>query len=224
VPTLLVATRSTGKMAEIRRILGEVPGIRVLGLDEAGMPPSVEEEDLEPYESFEENALSKAEYFSTKTGLPAVADDSGIEVEALEGAPGVRSKRFAPPAYGRGRSRDEANNRYLLERLRGVPTERRGARYVCVAALVGPAGMRIVTRGEAPGCIIDTPRGTGGFGYDPHMYDPALGKTFAEMTPREKDRRSHRGHAFRALAVELRARLDGPGSRHGGSDPGVPSP
>jgi len=216
-------------MREIRRILDEVAGLEVLSLDDAGIDHAPEEERLEPYPSFEENALSKARHFHELSGLATVADDSGIQVDALGGAPGVRSKRFASdsgvaPADLEGRDLDDANNRHLVSSLRDVDPADRTARYVCVAVLLDEGRPALTLRGEAPGVIVDEAHGSAGFGYDPHMYDPALGKTFAEMTPREKDRRSHRGHAFRALAVELRARLDGPGSRHGGSDPGVPSP
>lgn len=202
-PELLVATRSAGKMREIRRILAAVPGLRVLDLDEAGIPVSAEEDHLEPHDTFEENARSKARYFHRLSGLPTVADDSGIEVDALGGAPGVRSKRFAPAAGLTGHAQDEANNRHLVDRLRDVPLEARTARYVCVAALVDGSGRAWVTRGEAAGRIVDEPRGTGGFGYDPHVYVPELGRTFAELSPEEKDARSHRGAAFRALAAAL---------------------
>lgn len=205
VEELLVATRSVGKMREIRRILGSVGELRVLSLDDAGIAPSPEEEDLEPYDTFEENARSKARYFATKTGLPTVADDSGIVVDALEGAPGVRSKRFAPAAEAEELGQDEANNRHLLARLEGVAPEQRTARYVCVAVLVDGSGHELVTRGTAEGRVLDEPRGEGGFGYDPHVLVPELDRTFAELSPEEKDARSHRGAAFRALARRLRS-------------------
>jgi XTP/dITP diphosphohydrolase len=200
---LLVATRSADKLREIRRILSVVPGLRVLDLDEAGIPPSPDEDDLEPYDTFEENARSKAYYFHRRSDLPTVADDSGIEVDALGGAPGVRSKRFAPGVRAGGLAQDQANNRYLVERLKGVSEQARTARYVCVAVLVDGRGHEVVVRGEAEGRILDEPRGDGGFGYDPHVFVPELGRTFAELTPEEKDARSHRGAAFRALAGVL---------------------
>lgn len=219
-------------MREIRRILADVPGLVVRDLDEVGVGWDPAEEDLEPHETFEANALSKARYFADRSGLATVADDSGIEVDALGGAPGVRTKRFAqdggaaPPSL-EGQALDDANNRHLVMRLASVPPEDRTARYVCVAVLVPPADPvvasradpvvastadpigassadPVVVRGEAPGVIVDTPAGSGGFGYDPHVFDPALGRTFAEMTPAEKDGRSHRGRAFRALAEVLR--------------------
>lgn len=212
---ILIATRSAGKLREIRRILAEVDGLEVLGLDDAGIRYDPEEDGLEPYHSFEENALSKARYFHQKAGLPTVADDSGIEVDALDGAPGVRSKRFAPDAAVdgdglEGDALDDANNRHLVASLQGVPPGERTARYVCVAVLLEDGRPPLTIRGEAPGVVVDEPSGSGGFGYDPHVFDPSLGKTFAEMTAEEKDARSHRGHAFRSLAAELTRRLGGP--------------
>jgi XTP/dITP diphosphohydrolase len=203
---LLVATRSRHKVAEIREILADVPHLELLDLQDAGVPETEEEAHLEPHETFEENAISKARYFCEVTGLPTVADDSGIEVRALGGAPGVRSKRFAPDEGLEGLARDRANNRYLLERLRSLGTADRRARYVCAAAMVEDGLPPLVLRGEAPGLIIDEPRGAGGFGYDAHVLDPELGVTFAEMSAADKNRRSHRAKAFAALAEKLRAR------------------
>lgn len=204
---LLLATRSVHKAGEIRRILSPVPDLELVSLDEAGVPETPEEEGLEPHDTFEANARSKAAWFQARTGLPTVADDSGLEVDALEGAPGVRSKRFAPlPADVEGEARDRANNEHLLERLEGVPPGRRGARYVCVAVLDAGEAHARAFRGEAPGEILEAPRGTGGFGYDPLFHDPELGRTFAEIPPAEKNARSHRGRAFRALAEHLRER------------------
>lgn len=201
---LLVATRSAGKMREIRRILGAVDGLEVLDLDGAGIAYDPAEEELEPYETFEENALSKARWFQARSGLSTVADDSGLEVDALGGAPGVQTKRFAPDRGLEGQALDDANNAHLVATLAAVPPEERTARYVCVAALlVGDEAPRFF-RGEAGGVVIDRPRGEGGFGYDPHMLDPESRLTFAEMTPKAKDARSHRGAAFRALAEHLR--------------------
>lgn len=197
---LVVATRSAHKLAEIKAILVGVPDVRVLGLDEAGVAETPEEDDLEPFETFEENALSKARHFFRRTGRPTVADDSGLEVEALGWGPGVRTKRFAPAQHLEGEALDRANVAHLLERLGGLAPERRRARYVCVAALVTEDGERVF-RGEARGWILDQRKGTGGFGYDPVFVDPELGVTFAELEPAEKDARSHRGKAFRALAA-----------------------
>jgi len=200
---LLVATRSAHKMAEIRIILQAVPDLRVLDLDQARVVYDPAEDDLEPYETFEENAVSKARYFQELSGLPTVADDSGIEVDALDGAPGVRSKRFAPERGLEGEERDRANNTHLLELLGERPAEERTARYVCVAALALGGGEITTLRGEAPGWIAMGPKGQGGFGYDPLFVDPELARTFGEISPEEKHARSHRGRAFRALAAHL---------------------
>lgn len=200
---LVVATRSQAKLAEIRRILGEGPELHVLDLDEAGVPPDPAEEHLEPHDTFEENALSKARHFHALTGLPTVADDSGLEVDALAGAPGVRSKRFAPEEGLEGKALDQANNRHLLRLLEGVPHAERGARYVCTAVLVDGDAPPLVRRGEVSGVIAEQPRGAGGFGYDPLFLVPSLGKTFAEISMQEKNAMSHRGRAFQALALAL---------------------
>jgi XTP/dITP diphosphohydrolase len=201
---LVLATRSTHKIKEIRTILEVVPDLRVLDLTEAGVPYDVAEEDLEPYDTFEENAASKAAYFQKITGVPTVADDSGIEIDLLGGAPGVRSKRFAPDQGLSGLPLDEANNQHLLASLGDAPPKERTGRYVCVAVLNrGDPDDLTLVRGEAPGVILDAPRGTGGFGYDPLFFDEKLGRTFAEIAPEEKNARSHRGKAFRALAERL---------------------
>jgi XTP/dITP diphosphohydrolase len=204
---LLLATRSPHKIEEIRAILGDVPGIELLDLDGARIPASPAEDDLEPYNTFEENARSKASYFQRVSGLPTVADDSGLEVDALRGRPGVRSRRFAPlPETAVRDEQDEANNRHLLALLAGVELTRRTARYICVAALVEGEGRESLFRGMAEGVILEHSRGTGGFGYDPLFREISLGRTFGEVSAREKHSRSHRGEAFRALAAHLRAR------------------
>jgi len=200
---VLVATRSAHKLGEIRRILGGAPGLQLLAPDEAGLPPVPEEEGIEIHETFEENALAKARWFRERTGMTVLADDSGLVVDALGGAPGVRSRRFAPLGHP-GEGVDEANNRYLLERLQGVPPVERTARFVCVAVLdAGAGGGPLVVRGEAEGRILDAPAGEGGFGYDPLFFDPELGLTFAELSGEEKDARSHRGKSFSELARRL---------------------
>jgi XTP/dITP diphosphohydrolase len=205
---LLVATRSRHKMEEIRRILSGVPGLELLSMDDAGIEAHSAEEELEPHETFEANARSKARYFQARSGLPTVADDSGLEVDALGGAPGVRTKRFAPvPAETPDDLRDRANNQHLLQRLEEAPIEARRARYVCVVALDEGGPDRPVTlRGEAEGVIALSPTGRGGFGYDPLFLDPELGRTFAEISAEEKNARSHRGRAFRKLASYLQER------------------
>ncbi len=199
---LLVATRSPHKMAEIRDILSSVPALRVLDLDEVGVPYTAAEETLEPYETFEENAVSKAQYFHDISAIPTLADDSGIEVDALDGAPGVRSKRFAPDQGLAGEERDRANNTYLLRLLGHQPLAERAARYVCVAALARGENVTTV-RGEAHGLIAMSPTGEEGFGYDSLFLDPELDRTFGEISPAEKHARSHRGRALRALARQL---------------------
>ena len=201
---LVLATRSTHKIKEIRRILEVVPHLRVLDLTEAGVRYDAAEEDLEPYDTFEENAASKASYFQRITGLPTVADDSGIEIDLLGGAPGVRSKRFAPDQGLVDLALDQANNEYLLASLGDAPLTERTGHYVCVALLNrGDPDDVTVVRGEAHGLILNAPQGSGGFGYDPLFLDEELGKTFAEIAPEEKNARSHRGKAFRALAARL---------------------
>ena len=204
---LLVATRSLHKIAEIRALLGHVAGLELLDLDGIGVPADPAEDELEPYDTFEENARSKAAYFQRLSGLPTVADDSGIEIDALGGKPGVRSRRFAPIPETAGREeQDEANNRHLLALLAGVEAAQRTARYVCVAALVEGGGRDSLFRGTAEGVILEHPRGRAGFGYDPLFREIGLGRTFAEVDAQEKDARSHRGEAFRALAAHLQAR------------------
>jgi len=205
---LLVATRSAHKMVEIRQILAEVPDLEVLSLNDVGVEPAPEEEGLEPHDTFLENARSKARYFQRKSGLPTVADDSGLEVDVLDGRPGVRSKRFAQDDGAAdqaldGQPRDDANNRHLVRLLAEVPPEDRTARYVCVAVLLD-GEREVAVRGEAEGRVVEEPRGRGGFGYDPYILVPDLGVTYAELDADAKNARSHRGRAFRALAERLR--------------------
>jgi XTP/dITP diphosphohydrolase len=205
-PRLLLATRSVDKAREIREILRAAgAGVELQSLDQARVHWSEAEERLERFDSFEANARAKAEYFAKLTGLPVVADDSGIEVLSLGGAPGVRSKRFAPE-YGRleGKPLDAANNAELLRRLLGADEKRRRACYVCVAVLVRrPTAAPEAYTGRCWGRILTEPKGAGGFGYDPLFYHEALGKTFGEATSEEKQTLSHRGEAFRLLAARL---------------------
>lgn len=198
-----MATRSAHKLAEIRAILAGVPALELVDLDGAGVPESEGEAHLERFDSFEANAVAKARYFAARSGLAALADDSGLVVDALGGEPGVRSRRFAGEDDLAPRARDRRNNEYLLERLRGTPLRERTARYVCVAAVAFPNGEVHTFRGVAEGLILDAPRGTGGFGYDPLFYDLESGRTFAELTAAEKNRRSHRGKALRAVTEFL---------------------
>jgi len=199
---LLVATRSAGKQREIRRIL-EPAGFEVVFPDEVGLWESELETTLETAETFEGNARRKAEHFARLSGLPTVADDSGLEVFSLGGDPGVRSRRFAG-AEGSPDAVDAANNAELLRRLRGASEGRRRARYRCVLVFLRePSAVPGVFEGVAGGRILEEPSGTGGFGYDPLFYSDELGKTFGEATAEEKDRVSHRGRALRALTAAL---------------------
>lgn len=209
LPRVLVATRSPHKLAEIREILGDLP-IEFLSLDELGVEPRPEEEGIERYATFRENALAKARYFHARVGLATLADDSGLCVDGLEGGPGVRTKRFAPEHLAARFGRDEANNRWLLERLRDVPPEGRRAEYRCaIAALGGGAPEPFVTEGRVAGRIARTPRGEGGFGYDPLFVLPSHGRSFAELPWAVKRDRSHRARALRGLRPWLEALVAG---------------
>jgi XTP/dITP diphosphohydrolase len=201
---LLVATRNAGKVREIREILAGYPELEIVGLGDLGIGETEEEDALEVFETFEENALAKARYFAAKAGERTLADDSGICVDALGGAPGVRSRRFAGEDEARGLKQDEANNRHLLRLLDGLPPERRGAHYVCAAAVAEPGGREDVFVGTCDGVLLDAPRGTGGFGYDPLFWLPDEGMTFGELPPERKNAVSHRGRAVRAAADSLR--------------------
>ena len=201
---LLIATRSEGKQREARRLLG-VAGVEPVFPDDLGLPEAPQEAALELGDSFAANARAKAEYFVRRTGLPTVADDSGLEVLSLGGAPGVRSKRFAAVSDRvTGAALDAANNAELLRRLEGAPPPRRRARYRCVLAYYPSASAAPELFAEScAGSILDHPRGKAGFGYDPLFLSDDLGKTFAEADPDEKDRVSHRGRAFRLLLGHL---------------------
>lgn len=205
---LLVATRSADKLREIRQILAAHAGLEVIDLREAGIPESPDEDAIEAFDSFEENALAKARWFAALSPLPVLADDSGLCVDALGGAPGVRSKRFSGRSDLRGAELDGANNALLLKRLEGVPEAERTGRYVCAAALVLPGGRERVSIGTCEGVILEAPRGSGGFGYDPLFLVPEAGATFGELSAADKDRLSHRGKAVRAAGEWLARALD----------------
>lgn len=210
---VLVATRSGHKLREIRQILAEVGEVELVDLDQAEVAREPEEESIERYDTFRDNALAKARYYAARTGLRTVADDSGICVDALGGEPGVRSKRFSGRTDLEGEALDAANNALLLQRLRGVPRDRRGAHYICVAAVVDPrTGDEEVFEGRCDGEILEAERGAGGFGYDPLFYVPAEGTSFGELEPARKNEVSHRARAFRAAAPALADRA----SRTGG--------
>jgi XTP/dITP diphosphohydrolase len=189
---VLLASRNAKKLEELRRILVRAAGpVDLIGLDDVPAYQEVPETGL----TFGENALLKAREGMQRTGLPTVADDSGLAVDALGGAPGVFSARWA----GR-HGDDEANLRLLLGQLADVPDEHRGAAFVCAAALVLPGGKEHLVDGRQAGALTRAPRGSGGFGYDPIFVGDGQSRTNAELTPEEKDAVSHRGQAFRALA------------------------
>ena len=199
---LLLATRSEGKLREIRPIFAAA-GLTLVSLDDLEIEESDEEGELERYSTFEENALSKARYFyEVSGGIPTVADDSGLEVNALGGQPGVRSKRWSGRDDLKGAALDNANNRTLVASLDGMTDT--SARYVCVAAYVA-VGWELTARGETLGTIVRAARGTGGFGYDPYFLSADLGRTFGETTAAEKEGVSHRGRAFRDLLSRIKS-------------------
>ena len=202
VEPLLIATRSAGKLRELRELFGR-SDIAIVDLTEAGIAPSEAEETLETADTFEENALAKARYFARVARRAVVADDSGLEVDALGGRPGVRSKRWSGRTDLTGAALDAANNARLVEELRDLTS--RAARYVCVAALVD-GEVEQTFRGTTSGVILDEPRGGEGFGYDPYFFSDELQRTFGEASLVEKERVSHRGRAFRALVGALAPR------------------
>ncbi|MBI2935342.1 MAG: XTP/dITP diphosphatase [Chloroflexi bacterium] len=193
---LLLATQNPGKVRELGQLLSEAP-YQLVSLDAVGLTGDV----AETAETLEENALLKARTYAHLSGLLTVADDSGLEVEALGGEPGPLSKRYA----GLDAS-DEQRVQYLLSKLMGVPRERRRARFRCVIALVSPGGEAITVEGVCDGMIALEPHGKTGFGYDPIFFLPELGRTMAELSPAEKNRISHRGKAARKLLELLRQR------------------
>jgi len=205
---LLVATRSLGKTREIRQLLA-VPELQVAFPDELGLERLPEEDDLEQTDSYVGNAVAKARHFAQRSGLPTVADDSGLEVDALGGAPGVHSARFAleQGSVVHGQSLDEANNALLLTRLADVPPEQRTARYRCVVAyLAGPGETAEIVEAMCEGRVLPELRGSGGFGYDPLFFSEDLQRGFGEVPAETKHHVSHRGRAFRALIEVLQRR------------------
>jgi XTP/dITP diphosphohydrolase len=208
VSQVLVATRSGHKLGEIRQILAGFPRLELVDLREAGIPESAEEDAVEAFDTFEENALAKARHFAERSGLPVLADDSGLCVDALGGAPGVRSKRFSGRSDLSGEELDRANNALLLERLQGTPQGERTGRYVCAAAMVLPGGEERVFAGTCEGTILAEPRGEGGFGYDPLFWIPAESAAVGELPPERKNELSHRGKAIRAAGEWLAQQLD----------------
>jgi XTP/dITP diphosphohydrolase len=198
---LWCATGNAGKLREFRRAAAEA-GIEIEGLPDFKRIP----ECVEDGATFAENAILKARHYAPYAPGPVFADDSGLVVDALDGAPGVYSARFAGP-----HATDEENNRLLLERLRGVANQR--ARFVCVIALVEGGEVRGLYEGAVEGEMLDAPRGAGGFGYDPLFYYPPFGCTFGEATQQQKLAVSHRGQAFRKMLREATRRTEAPAER-----------
>ncbi|MDP9089547.1 MAG: RdgB/HAM1 family non-canonical purine NTP pyrophosphatase [Pseudomonadota bacterium] len=194
---LIVATANSGKLREFRTLLAGLP-FELTSLAERGLP-SPDETGL----SFVANALLKARHAARLSGSAAVADDSGIEVDVLGGAPGILSARYAGVSGD-----DAANNAKLMHALDGLPPDRRRARYRCALVfLEAEHAVPLVTEGSWEGVLLEAPRGSGGFGYDPYFWLPELGKTAAELSPEEKNRLSHRGKAMQALRELLRGRF-----------------
>lgn len=199
--TYLLATRSHGKLRELRDLFN-AHGIDVIDLAQAGIPESPDEETIEAWDTFEENALAKAQYFHLRSGLPTFADDSGLVVAILGGRPGVRSKRWSGRTDLSDAALDAANNDLLHAEVRrhgGFPSP---AEYVCAAAYAD-AETTLVRTGRTGGVIVDHATGDGGFGYDPYFLSDELGKTFGDSTVTEKRAVSHRGRAFRVLLDAL---------------------
>jgi XTP/dITP diphosphohydrolase len=197
---ILIATSNAGKLRDFAGAAARF-GVEISGIPDFSSLPAVVEDGL----TFEANARKKAEAYSRYVPREiVVADDSGLEIDALNGAPGVHSARYAAPDLQNkepheadANTDDEANNVRVLRELKDVPPEKRTGRFVCVLAAARDGETLATFRGTAGGIILDAPRGTNGFGYDPLFYFPAIGKTFAELSPEEKSKYSHRGAAFR---------------------------
>lgn len=190
---LLMATRNSGKLAELKNVLARLP-VEICSLEDVPGLWTLEETGA----TFCENALQKARVAAQFSGLLTLADDSGLEVDALGGQPGIYSARFA------GEQADDAqNNAKLLQLMQGLAPEKRTARFICCLAVVSPDGREKTILGRCEGYILQELRGSGGFGYDPLFYLPALKKTFAELTLEEKEKISHRGRALRSAAAIL---------------------
>lgn len=198
--TLVMATRNAGKVREMAELLRDLK-VRLLSLNDFPELPEIPEDGA----TFADNAAAKAQAVARLTGLPALADDSGLEVAALGGRPGVFSARYAQDRTGGKTPSDEDNWRKLLDELRDVPPEERQARFVCEIALARPNGRLVTTRGELAGTIALEPRGTRGFGYDPVFWVPEYQATVAELDPAVKNRISHRGRALKKLKDILAA-------------------
>ncbi|MBI5762361.1 MAG: RdgB/HAM1 family non-canonical purine NTP pyrophosphatase [Planctomycetes bacterium] len=200
---ILIATNNPAKVREIIAVLNDgATGVEWRSLADLGKEIP---EPIEDGATFAENAALKARYYSNAAGMWALADDSGLEVDALNGEPGVHSAYYARNVADRPRAeRDAANNAKLIASLKGVPPEKRTARFRCYLALADADRIITTAEGSVEGVIIDAPRGTGGFGYDPHFFIPEMGKTTAELSSPEKNQISHRGRALRDLKSRLR--------------------
>jgi XTP/dITP diphosphohydrolase len=199
--TVILGTRSPGKLREIKELLNDLP-LHLISLGQVGEIPEAAEDG----ETFAANARKKALHYARATGQWCLGDDSGLVVDALNGAPGVRSARYAGNRCAPNSDREtitEANNARLLEELKNVPDEKRTARFICHLVLADPQSVLIETSGTVEGRIAHHPRGTSGFGYDPLFVIPELRRTAAELTPEEKNRISHRGKAVRRLKTLL---------------------
>lgn len=191
---IVVATHNKGKIREFKAALAEI-GVEAVGIGELVNVP----EPVEDGNTFAANARIKAQYYMKACGLPCLADDSGLEVDALGGAPGVYSARYAGE-----QATDEDNNKKLLQALKTVPADKRTGRYVAALVLAYPDGHELTAAGYCEGVIIDEARGEGGFGYDPYFYVPRLGHTMAELPLSEKNAISHRGLALKKLVALLK--------------------
>ncbi len=191
ISVIVLATRNTGKVREFRELIKDFP-VEIKSLSDFGPIPEVEEDGR----TFEENAYKKALFTAKVLGLPAIADDSGLEVEALDGAPGVYSARYAGE-----NATDRENATKLLQEMKGVANRR--AAFTCVLSVAVPSGPALTYEGRCEGIILEEPRGENGFGYDPVFFYPPLGKSFAEIPMAEKNKVSHRGLALAELAREL---------------------
>jgi XTP/dITP diphosphohydrolase len=196
---LLVATRSAGKLRELAPLI-RAAGFHPVTLDAAGIAETAHEGAIEMHDTFEANALAKARHFHASSGIPTLADDSGLCVDALGGRPGVHSRRWSGRTDLRGQAQDDANNAMLLAAL--PPGAPRGAAYVCAAAYVDDE-REVVRLGTVRGRILDAARGAGGFGYDPYFFSEELGRGFGEVTGAEKATVSHRARAVGALLEAL---------------------
>lgn len=195
LPKLVLASTNKGKILEFREILAELP-LEIVGLADFSAVPEI----IEDGATFAENAVIKAKTIAEATGELTLADDSGLEVDALNGEPGVYSARYGQPGWS-----DRERYQFLLEKMRGIPVGKRTARFRCAVAIVDPQNNRIEqVDGTVEGVILDSPRGDHGFGYDPVFLIPELGKTMAELTGEEKNRFSHRGRAVQKLIAHLK--------------------